>query len=73
MIVRLIDCSDYEVNYGFIVLHNVSVKEMQDKIDEIKGKFFHEDNYGWCIDDVLAELPAEWEWEYHTGDEYILI
>ena len=61
---RLVECSDYDVQYGILTVNNVSIEEVQNKIYEIKRKFSDEGFYDWCIDDVFEKFPEEWEWEY---------
>ena len=73
MIARLVECSDYDVVYGILTVENVSVQEVQEKIYEIKNRFYDEEFDDWCIDDVLAEFPEEWEWDYVNTDEVVEI
>lgn len=44
MIARLVECCDRDISYGFLVVENVSVEEVQKKIYEIKHKF-HEEGF----------------------------
>ena len=64
MIARLVECSDHDYQYGILIVENVSVKEVQDKIYEIKNKFYDEGFGNWYIDDVFKEFPEEWKWEF---------
>lgn len=64
----LVECSDYNTIYGVLSVKNISENEVQKKIYEIKTKFYNEGFDEWCLDDVLDELPNEWEWEF---DPYI--
>ena len=73
MVARLVECSDYDVVYGILTVERVSTQEVQEKIYEIKNRFNDEGFYGWCIDDILAEFPEEWEWDYVSGDDIIAI
>ena len=43
------------------------------KIYEIKNKFYEEDFDDWTIEDVLAEFPPEWNWEYSQNSSKIEI
>lgn len=72
MTARLVECSDYDVIYGILTVENVSVKEVQDKIYEIKKRFFDEGFDEWCIDDVFNEFPEEWEWNFISDDDNVL-
>ena len=66
--VKLVECSDYDVIYGIFILKNVTAEELQAKIYEIKNdEKFLKENPDWCIDDVLALLPDEWDYEYYSG------
>lgn len=73
MIARLVECSDYDVQYGILIVENASLKEVQEKIYEIKNRFFYEGFDDWCIDDVFEQFPEEWEWEFHRCDEHYAI
>ena len=73
MIARLVECSDWGVQYGILTVENVSVAEVQNKIYEIKNRFYNEGFNDWCIDDVLAEFPEEWEWDITQGNNIIEI
>ena len=75
MIARLVECSDYDVQYGILTVENVSLEEVQAKIYEIKRRFSEEGFDDWCVDDVLEQFPEEWKWEYHSSqaDEAIEI
>lgn len=66
MVARLVECSDYDILYGILTVEDVDLKTVQDKIYEIKNKFDNEGNNDWCVDDVLAEFPEDWEWDYAT-------
>lgn len=68
MVARLVECSDHDYLYGILTVENVSLKEVQDKIYEIKRKFNDEGFNGWCIDDVFEEFPEEWEWNFTQTD-----
>lgn len=57
MIVRLVDCCEYECIYGYMLIKNFTIDELQDKIYEIKNQF--DDDYSWCIGDVLEKFPPE--------------
>ena len=75
MVARLVECSDHNYNYGILTVENVSMNEVQNKIYEIKRKFYDEDFDDWCIDDLFAEFPEEWEWSFESTDinEYVEI
>lgn len=72
--VKLVECSDYDVIYAIVVLKNVTVEEFQAKVYEIKNdKKFLKKHPDWCIDDVFAMLPEEWDYEYYeTNDNDIV-
>ena len=61
---RLVEVSDHKIQYGILTVKNVSVEEVQDKICEIKNRFYDEDFDDWSIDDVLEEFPNECEWSF---------
>lgn len=69
MVARLVECSDYDILYGILTVEDVDLKTVQDKIYEIKNKFDNEGNNDWCVDDVLAEFPEDWEWDYATVEQ----
>ena len=61
---RLVECSDYDVQYGILTVEGVSVEEVQNKIYDIKNRFYDEGFNDWCIDDVFEQFPEEWEWDF---------
>ena len=64
MVARLVECSDWDVQYGILTVENVSLEEVQAEIYEIKRRFDEEGFDDWCVDDVLEQFPKEWEWEF---------
>lgn len=70
---QLVECTDYKMVYGILVVENASVKEVQEKIYEIKNKFYDEGFDDWTIDDVLNELPDDWEWDFETNFDVLEI
>lgn len=71
---RLVEVSDHKIQYGILTVKNVSVEEVQDKICEIKNRFYDEDFDDWSIDDVFEEFPNEWEWSFEDEpDNFIEI
>lgn len=64
MVAKLVECSDHDMHYGVLTVENVSAEEVQNKIYEIKAKFYAEDFDDWTIDDVFMEFPDTWEWDY---------
>ena len=68
MVAKLVECSDYDVQYGILTVENVSIEAVQNKIYEIKNRFYEEGFDDWCIDDVLEQFPEEWEWELVQTD-----
>lgn len=67
MIARLVECSDHDTTYGILTVEGVSEREVQEKIYEIKNKFYDERFEDWTIDDVLMAFPSEWEWNYEEN------
>ena len=70
---RLVECTDYDVIYGFLTVENVSPQEVQKEIYDIKKKFFEEGFGDWTIEDVLEKLPEEWEWNFERCDNVVEI
>lgn len=64
MVARLVECSDWDVQYGILTVENVSLEEVQKKIYEIKNRFYDEGCDDWCIEDVFEQFPEEWVWEF---------
>ena len=73
MVARLVECSDYDTIYGILTVENKTVKEVQEKIYEIKNKFYDEGFNDWTIDDVFMEFPDTWVWDYVQGDDVLEI
>lgn len=69
MIARLVECTDYDTQYGILTVENVSIGDVQQKIYEIKNKFYEEDFDDWTIEDVFAEFPEEWVWNFESIEE----
>ena len=69
MIARLVECTDYKMVYGMLVVKNMdSMEEVQNKIYEIKNKFNEQGIDDWSNDDVFAEFPEEWDWNFIEED-----
>lgn len=73
MIAKVVECSDYDVIYGILTVENVSIDEVQEKIYEIKERFYNEGFDDWTIEDVFAEFPEEWEFTFEQIDSTIEI
>ena len=70
---KLVDCCDWDCFYGILTVANADEDEVQNKIYEIKNGFYKKGFYDWTIEDVLNELPDEWEWDYETDISIIEI
>lgn len=70
---QLVECTDYKMVYGILIVENVSAKEVQEKIYEIKNKFYDEGFDDWTIDDVLNEFPDDWEWDFEANFDVLEI
>ena len=73
MIANLVECSDRDTLYGFLTVENVSAKEVQNKINEVKIKFDNEGFNDWCIEDIFKSFPDEWKWQFDEDAEIIAI
>ena len=71
MIAMLVECTDYDTVYGILKVEGVDEGTVQQKIYEIKNRFYEEEFDDWTIEDVLAEFPPEWNWEYNQTDSKI--
>lgn len=57
---RLVECTDYDVNYGVILLHEKhNVEEFQTAIFNVKELLCKEGFGDWCIDDVLSHAELK--------------
>ena len=61
---KVVESSDYDTQYGTLIVENVSVDEVQQKIYEIKNRFYDEGFNDWCIEDVFENFPKWWVWDY---------
>ena len=73
MIAMLVECTDYDYVYGILEVKNVDEEMVQQKIYEIKNKFYEEGFDDWTIEDVLEQFPSEWDWEYNQTKSKIEI
>jgi hypothetical protein len=73
MIAMLVECTDYDTVYGILSVEAVDEETVQQKIYEIKNKFYEEGFDDWTIEDVLAKFPLEWNWEYNQTKSKIEI
>lgn len=73
MVARLVECTDYDVIYGILTVEDVDVDTVQEKIYEIKNKFYASGFEDWTVDDVLMELPDHWVWSYEQCDNILEI
>ncbi len=71
--VRLVECTDIDCCYGFLLFENATVEDMQNKIYEIKDDFYERDFNSWTIDDVINELPSEWNVQYIRDSQFVEI
>ena len=69
MLAMLVD----DTIYGVLRVEGVDEKTVQQKIYEIKNKFYKEGFVDWTVEDVLANFPPEWNWEYNQTDSKIEI
>lgn len=64
-IVKVVESTDHREVYGYLRLENVSINEVQEKINEIKNdEKFLKENPDWCNEDILKKFPKEWEWNF---------
>ena len=64
MIARVVECQCHDLTYGMLKVENVSAAEVQQRIYEIKNKFYDENIDDWTIEDVFKQFPDEWEWSW---------
>ena len=86
LIVRMVECTDSDTVYGFLLIRSdkeVTEKEVQDKIYEIKSTFTDasdlpadyvskdgevlSDEY--TVSDIIDRLPKEWDVDYYENAE----
>lgn len=61
---RVLDKVEHGCEYGDLIVNdNVSIVDIQAKVDDIINKF-DEEEFEWLVSDVVNELPPEWECEY---------
>ena len=71
--VRLVECSDHDVIYGYLDVKNVSIEDVQQKIYEIKNdEKFLQEHPDWTVEDVIAQFPQDWECVYYVCEGKIL-
>lgn len=64
-IVKIVECTNHNEIYGYLKLENVTAKNVQIKIYEIKNdKTFLDKHPHWSIEDVFNEFPKDWKWTY---------
>ena len=65
-IMTLNECTDYDMEYGYLVCENeeISTDDIQDKINEIKNKFYNDGYEDWDIEEVIENMPREWKVSY---------
>jgi hypothetical protein len=71
--IKLVECTDRDVEYGIIELKNINVETFQNKIYEIKKDFLDKDIDDWTVDDVLEKLPNDWQWERLEKEELKIV
>ena len=86
IIVRMVECTDSDTAYGFLLIRSdkeVTEKEVQDRIYEIKSNFTDasdlpadyvpkdgevlSDEY--TVSDIIDRLPKEWDVDYYENAE----
>lgn len=74
MFVRVVECSDHDILYGILDIDgSVDIRELQQKIYEIKAKFESEGRTDWTVEDVIEELPQEWFYAFEQDTESVEI
>jgi hypothetical protein len=70
---RLVECTDYDTTYGTLHFKNATADEVQDEIYNLKRKRHEIGDDGWCIADIIEDLPSEWGCYLTERDELIEI
>ena len=70
---RLVECTDYDTTYGTLYFKHTTTDELQKKIYDLKRRYNEDGDNEWCIDDIIEELPSEWECYLADGDDIIEI
>lgn len=61
---RVLDRTERGCEYGDLIVNdNVSIVDIQLKVDEIINKF-DEEEFEWIVSDIVKQLPLEWKCEY---------
>lgn len=68
-IMRVVECCDHKMIYGYLEIENATVDEVQKEIYKIKNnKTFQKQHPDWCINDVFARFPSKWKWNFISDD-----
>lgn len=65
-LIKVVDCTEHDEMYGILTVENASVKDVQNKICEIKSMFQDEGFEDWYIKDLFNRFPDEWEWHFES-------
>lgn len=60
------ECQDYDKIYGIVILNNVSIKDFQKAIYDIKNEFYDNGYDNWCI---MAKLSEIYDFEYYQFND----
>lgn len=58
---ELVESTDHKTCYGLLTVENASEEEVQNKIDEIKGRFQEEGVDDYTIEDIFNLFPHDWK------------
>jgi len=65
IIANVMDRSERDCQYGYLVINGLTQKQVQDKINDIVSCFEDEGspdfNDEWNINDVMKKLPSDWD------------
>lgn len=70
---RLVECTNYDTTYGTLYFKRTTADEVQGKIYDLKRRHHNDGDDGWCIADIIEELPSEWECYLADSDDIIEI
>jgi hypothetical protein len=60
IIIKLVECTDSDVEYGALIMPKNLIKVVQKEIYNIKEIFDEEGFYDWSIEDIMKKLQEKY-------------
>lgn len=60
VIIKLVECSDSDVEYGALIMPENLIDAVQQEIYAIKERWYEEGFDGWCTEELIEEVQKKY-------------